>query len=163
MISHHINSYKIKIFFFGIASILIGVIYYFVFRDHSSLLMARFFPFDRLLLNYSFRYNLPWTNGILNSLPTFIHAFSFSLFTALVTDLTNRSIFYSCITWAAVDICFEIVQIIKIPDCPENPLSSIACNYVANGVFDWNDLYSIILGSLLAWVTLKHVSQPPGE
>lgn len=155
--------HKNKILIVGISSMLIGVMYYLAFRDPASLFIAKYLPSDFSLTLFSNNFAPSWANEVSGSIPTFVHAFSLPLFTALIAGSSAKVIFFSCITWASIDVFFEIIQAVNIPSCYTNSRSNIICNYIVNGVFDWNDIYSIILGSVLAFVFLWHFSRTTGD
>lgn len=57
----------------------------------------------------NFSHNAPPIFGALGgSLPTFAHAFAFSIFTAVIVGPTMLAARYASLTWFFIDILFEI-------------------------------------------------------
>lgn len=95
-----------------------------------------------------------------DSLPTFVHAFSFSILTALCLGPGKRAFFSACATWFAIDCAFEIGQhpqiaghlVPFIPHWFERlPLLEHADSYFVGGTFDPWDLVSIAAGATAAY------------
>lgn len=152
------NSTRIYITSLGIFSMLIGGAIYIFIRDPQTLYLANY-----LLLPNQFSQSLTnsfpgWAHVLTNSLPTGVHAFSFSLFTALMLGINGIRIAASCVTWAIFDCFFEFLQILRPAFCNtlslDNDYCDLICSYITNGTFDWNDIFSILLGTLAAYTTL---------
>ena len=92
-------------------------------------------------------------------LPSFVHPFAFSLFTAAA--LSPRSVwrYGACASWCAVNVAFELgqhpqvstrladaVQVAFGPTSLTQPLAS----YFLRGTFDGGDIAAAILGALAA-------------
>jgi len=88
------------------------------------------------------------------ALPSFAHAFAFSLLTALLLAPGRGAQRAACLGWAAVDTLFEIGQhpavakhLLWLP----GPLA----RYFRHGVFDALDVAAGLLGALLAYALLR--------
>jgi len=96
-----------------------------------------------------------------NSLPAFIHVFSFILITAGLIACQKRGYLIVCLSWFLVDCAFEIGQKFKllaagiVPDWFEGiPLWENTQNYFINGTFDFHDLIGITSGMIVAYFVL---------
>ncbi len=96
-----------------------------------------------------------------NSLPAFIHVFSFILITAGLIACQKRGYLIVCLSWFLVDCAFEIGQKFKllavgiVPDWFEGiPLWGNTQNYFINGTFDFHDLIGITSGMIVAYFVL---------
>ncbi len=148
---------KIGLGIFSIISLVIGVLLYLITRKLDSLYLSNALHF----------HNLPaWFPNLISdelkllfgSLPTAIHVFSFSILTALSLGLKERNILTACIIWAVINIGFEAIQILD--SCPlifqaENIFNYTLCAYISNGVFDWFDVASALIGAAFAYVLMS--------
>lgn len=142
---------KCFIFLCGAAVLMLGVFTYLLIRDPASLYISKFIPvLNKLQSNAS---PPKWIVIVTNSFPTFSHAFSFSIYTALTIDQTRKNILISCVFWCATGSFFEIIQASNLPFCNANQIN-LLCKYIESGVFDWTDLFSIIIGSTMAYLLL---------
>jgi hypothetical protein len=103
--------------------------------------------------------------GVLGQwLPSFLHPFAFSLFSAAAAPrVTPRVTLVACAAWWAVNVVFELAQhpmiraalfgLLPQPDAPPVPLSLLV-NYLRRGTFDIGDLIAITLGALAAAAVL---------
>jgi hypothetical protein len=96
-----------------------------------------------------------------NSLPDFIHVFSFILITAGIVSCGKKGYLIITFAWLIIDCAFELGQrynslIIKmIPDWFSGvPILEAVKGYFISGAFDLNDIVAIILGASLAYVVL---------
>ena len=158
---------KINIAILGTFSLLLGVGIYIFFRDPQKLYLA-----NHLLLPDQSEASLvnlfpSWISWLTDSLPTAIHAFAFSLFTALIFRLNTSTIAISCVAWLVIDWVFELLQIFKPTSClfsfNDGGIGGLFCGYIAYGVFDWNDMFSIFVGCILAYLTLWHLAKHSGD
>jgi hypothetical protein len=90
-------------------------------------------------------------------LPSFVHVFAFSLFTAAVLPPQRRLADAACVVWAAVNLLFEIGQHPRLqPLLSELPWAPLA-RYFRQGVFDPGDIAAALLGALAAALVLRRV------
>jgi hypothetical protein len=96
-----------------------------------------------------------------NSLPEFIHVFSFILITAGLIFCNKKGYLIICLTWFLIDCAFEIGQKYStwssriIPDWFAGiPFLENTENYFLKGTFDFIDLAAIVLGTLTAYIVL---------
>lgn len=96
-------------------------------------------------------------------LPSFVHTFAFSLFTAAV--LSQRSVprYGACVAWFAVNVAFEVGQhpevSARLAEVLQGslggvPLTRPLANYFAHGTFDPGDIVAALLGALAAAAVL---------
>jgi len=149
-----INKLQILI---GVAGLLVGTFVYLIDRSPDQ----TYFIY-KSGLDISLYKILPSFFGpVGNSLPAFIHVFSFILITAGLFACKNRSCLIICISWFVIDIAFEFGQKFKklsmiiIPDW----FAGIPClenfeNYFLQGTFDCFDLAAITLATIVAYPVL---------
>jgi len=120
---------------------------YFVYSSSISISLYSIFP------------NLFGPIG--NSLPAFIHVFSFILITASLVSYQKRDYLIICLWWFLVDCAFELGQkfstwsLKMIPDWFAGlPLLENTEDFFLQGTFDFLDLTAITLGSIIAYFVL---------
>jgi hypothetical protein len=134
-----------------------GVLVYLVDRPPDQTYFVHTYSFDISLHDY-----LPNLFGpIGNSLPAFIHVFSFILMTAGLLSCRKRGCLIICLSWFFVDCTFEMGQKFKIwssnrvPDWFTGiPFLESSKNYFLLGTFDFLDMAAIALGALMAYMVL---------
>lgn len=139
----------------GCAAFALGLLVYLTDRDASK---AAFIP------------TLTWLAGsnvfgaLGGWLPSFVHTFAFSLFTAAV--LSQRSVprYGACIAWFAVNVAFELGQhplvSVRLAEMLNGglgglPLTRPLASYLASGRFDPGDIVAALLGALAAGAMLR--------
>ena len=99
-----------------------------------------------------------------DSLPTFVHAFAFSLLTAAWLGGGRRFALAACLTWFGVDSAFEAGQhprfaqglAERVPGWFDAvPILDRADRYFLRGTFDVTDLVSIALGAAAAYLLIR--------
>lgn len=141
----------------GVAGLLIGALVYLVDRAPDQ----TYFVYNSSI-NLSFYNVLPNLFGPLgNSLPAFIHVFSFILITAGLTSCQKKGYLIICLSWLIVDISFELGQqfdalaVKIIPDWFVGiPIIGNTENYFLQGTFDFFDLAAIMTGTATAYLGL---------
>jgi hypothetical protein len=106
---------------------------------------------------------LPNPLGLIgNSLPAFLHAFSFILITGGLVSYRKRGYLIICLCWFVVDGVFELGQKFDswasktIPDWFAGlPVLENTESYFLQGTFDVIDLAAITLGALIAYFVLS--------
>lgn len=104
-------------------------------------------------------------------LPSFVHAFAFSLFSAAAWPRARRPAYGACAFWCAVDMAFEAVQqapgraALALPSGLEgfDPADWMA-RFARQGRFDPADLLAITAGALAAagvLVFIHQLREPP--
>ena len=141
----------------GTIGLLFGSLVYLIDRppDHTYFVYSS--P-----INISLFTTIPNIFGLIgNSLPEFIHVFSFILITAGLIFSQKRGYLIICLSWFFIDAAFEVGQRFHnlaskiIPDWfigiffLENTE-----NYFLNGTFDFLDLAAIALGTAIAYFVL---------
>jgi len=125
-------------------------------------------PPDQTYFVYSSPINISLSNtipnlfgSIGNSLPAFIHIFSFILITAGLIFCNKRGYLIICLSWFLVDCAFELGQKFDdlaskiIPDWFAGiPFLENTENYFLQGTFDFLDLAAIALGTVIAYFAL---------
>jgi hypothetical protein len=96
-----------------------------------------------------------------NSLPAFIHVFSFILVTAGLISYQKKRYLIICLWWFLLDCAFELGQkfsawsLKMIPDWFAGlPLLENTEGFFLEGTFDFLDLAAITLGSIIAYFVL---------
>jgi hypothetical protein len=141
----------------GAVGLLVGALVYLVDRPPDQ----TYFVYNSSIA-ISLGNILPNLFGFIgNSLPAFIHVFSFILITAGIIFSRKRNYLIICLSWFLVDCAFEIGQKFKllavgiVPDWFEGiPLLGNTQNYFINGTFDFHDLLGITCGMIIAYFVL---------
>ena len=141
----------------GIVGLLFGSLVYLVDRPPDQTYFVSSSSIDISL--YSVLPNLFGLIG--NSLPTFIHVFSFILLTAGFVSYRKKGYLIICLCWFLVDCAFEFGQkfitcsLKMIPDWFAGiPLLGNTESYFLHGTFDFTDLAAIALGTIIAYFVL---------
>jgi len=151
---YHANLFRIMI---GIFFLIIGALVYLIDRPSNSTYFVYHYNF---MLN--FHNIIPNIFGPLsNSLPDFIHVFSFIMITAGVLSCGKTGGLIVSIFWLLIDTSFEIgqkypsVPLKFIPDSFSNtPILEATKCYFQEGTFDIIDLFAIMLGSIIAYLLI---------
>ena len=144
--------------------IIIGVVALFI----GSLIYLIDRPPDQSYFIYSSPINISLSNvipnlfGLIgNSLPAFIHIFSFILITAGLIFCNKRGYLIICLSWFLGDCTFELGQKFNtwssriIPDWFTGiPFLESTENYFLQGTFDFLDLAAIALGTIISYFVL---------
>ncbi len=142
----------------GLSILLLGTLVYVVDRPPDQ----TYFVY-KSFVNISLHNTLPNLFGFIgNSLPSFIHAFSFILITAGLLHCQKRGCLIICACWFFTDAIFELGQKFKalsstmVPDWFSGILFlENSKNYFLLGTFDFSDLTAIIFGTLSAYFVLS--------
>jgi hypothetical protein len=151
------NTINIRQILIGIAVLFFGTLVYLTDRPPDQTYFVYSIPFNISLHNTT----LNLFGSIGNSLPTFIHVFSFILITAGFIACNKRGYFIICLNWALVDCAFELGQKFKslslkiIPNWFAGiPFLENSEKYFVHGTFDFKDLAAIAIGSIIAYFIL---------
>jgi hypothetical protein len=143
--------------FIGFFVLLFGTLVYLVDRSPNQI----YFIY-KTSINISLHNILPnLFRSIGNSLPSFVHVFSFILITAGLMHCKKRGCLIICACWFLTDVVFELGQKFKslsstmVPDWFSGiPFLENSKNYFLSGTFDYSDLTAIAIGTLLAYFIL---------
>ena len=146
----------------GLAGLLVGSLIYLVDRPPEK----TYFVYSSSI-NISLYNTIPNIFGVIgNSLPDFLHVFSFILITAGLTYCQKRGFLIICLSWFLVDCAFELGQkfndlaLIIIPDWFTGiPFLENTENYFLRGTFDYIDLIAIAFGTAIAYFVLITTSK----
>ena len=149
-----INSLQVLI---GLGGLLLGTLVYLVDRPPDQ----TYFLYSSSI-NISLHDTLPNLFGIIgNSLPAFIHVFSFIMITAGLLHFQKRGYLIICLSWFLVDCAFELGQkysdlaVKIIPNwVAEIPILENTETYFLHGTFDVIDLAAIAFGSSMAYFVI---------
>jgi len=95
-------------------------------------------------------------------LPSFVHPFAFSLFTAVALGPSASPAYRACVGWWLVNVAFEVGQhprvsvviVRALDDAGSNNwlrwLTRPLTNYFQSGMFDMGDLVAVTAGALMA-------------
>jgi len=141
----------------GLIALFVGLIVYLVDRPAEQTYFI--YKIDSAI---SLHHSLPPLFGPLGKiLPAFVHVFSFALLTAGILACHKRGCIAACLVWLSVDVAFELGQKFGmwssnlVPSCFEGiPLLDNTVNYFMSGTFDFMDLAAIVVGSLVAYLTM---------
>ena len=141
----------------GVAALLIGSFVYLIDRAPNQ----TYFVYS-IGVNISLHNILPNLFGLLgNSLPAFIHVFSFALITAGVVSCRKRGWLIICFGWFLIDSAFEFGQKFStwtlklIPDSFESiPILENTKGFFLRGTFDVYDLVAMAIGAITAYAVL---------
>ena len=146
----------------GVTALLFGSLVYLIDRPPDQ----TYFVYTSSI-NISLYSAFPNLFGLIgNSLPAFIHVFSFVLITAGFVSYRKRGYVIICLWWFLVDCAFELGQkfsswsLKMIPDWFAGiPLLGNTESYFLQGTFDFTDLAAIGLGTLIAYFLLITTSK----
>lgn len=154
-----INRLQILIGVFGLA---FGSLVYLIDRPPDQTYFIYTSPINITLFNV-----IPKLFGSIgNTLPAFIHVFSFILITAALISWQKRGYLIICLSWFLVDCAFELGQGFNtwplriIPDWFAGiPFLENTDNYFLQGTFDLIDLAAISIGAAIAYFVLLTTSK----
>jgi hypothetical protein len=147
---------KVQIFI-GVAGLLLGSLIYIIDR-----------PPDQTYFIYASKINISLYNTLPNifgfigdTLPAFIHVFSFILITAGLILCKRKGYLIVCLSWFLIDCAFEFGQkfyifpVKIIPHWFKNiPFLENTESYFIHGTFDLIDLAAIALGAIAAYLVV---------
>ena len=144
----------------GLAAMAVGLLVYLTDRDPSH---ATLIPAIAVLAGS----NLFGALG--QWLPSFVHPFAFSLFTAATYPSRKAAGYRACVAWGAVNVAFEVAQYPGInrvvAESTEGVLgrswlARLLSNYVLQGAFDVGDLVAATAGAVAAVLALYVIHRP---
>ena len=141
----------------GVAGLLVGSLVYLIDRPPDQTYFVSFTKVNISLFNA-----IPNLFGVIgNTLPDFLHVFSFILITAGLFSCRKRGYLIICLSWFIVDSAFELCQKYNslplriIPDWFEGiPFLENTKNYFQRGTFDIVDLVAIAFGTATAYFVI---------
>ncbi len=141
----------------GVAGLVVGSLVYLIDRPPDQTYFIYTGPINITLFNI-----IPKLFGSIgNTLPAFIHVFSFILITAALISWQKRDYLIICLGWFLVDCVFELGQKFNtwplriIPDWFEGiPFLENTENCFLQGTFDFIDLAAISIGAVIAYFVL---------
>jgi len=159
-----IKNNKANFYFILIGSIalLIGALVYYIDRPPSQTYFVNKYSED-----LSMHDRIPNLFGrVGESLPAFMHVFSFILLTAGFSSSGKKGYRVICLSWLLIDSAFELGQkylkepIGKLPDWFDGiPILEAVKSYFILGTFDYMDLLSIVLGTVAAYIVLIKIGE----
>ena len=148
------NNFQILL---GVVALLLGSLVYLIDRPPDQTYFVYSAPVSINLYNI-----FPVIFGdIGNSLPAFIHVFSFSLITAGLFSCRKRACVIVCLSWLFLDLAFELGQ--KYSALPlkiipgwfdKIPFLENSADYFRCGTFDMLDIAAIAIGGVAAFLVL---------
>jgi len=153
--SRSINKTQIIIGFLGL---FVGSVIYLIDRPPDQTYFIAQSP-----LTISLYKKIPNLFGIMgDSLPAFLHVFSFILLTAGLIFYSKRAYLIICPFWFLIDVAFEVGQKYYnvtshiIPDWFEGiPFLENTKAYFLHGTFDFRDLAAIASGAIVAYFLIS--------
>ena len=142
----------------GLTVLFLGTLVYLIDRSPDQTYFVH-----KSFVNISLHNTLPNLFGFIdNSLPSFVHVFSFILITAGLLHCQKRGRLVICVCWFLTDVIFELGQKFKALSSTMVPdwFSGIiflenSKKYILLGTFDFNDLTAITFGTILAYLVLS--------
>jgi len=137
----------------GTLALALGMVVYTADRDPAGV---------ALLPNLAALHTGPLFGVIGSWVPSFVHPFAFSLFTAVAAGASAAAAYRVCAGWWAVDVVFEVAQhphvrpaiVQAMHDLNGSPwsrwLTQPLTNYLQAGTFDPCDLAAVTAGTLAA-------------
>jgi len=132
--SHSVN---INIFIFTLSLFTLGIFYYWLVRDNTLLseyLGVTHYSKELIL------FNIDW-------FPSFVHQFSFIIFTWLALERTH--LWFSLLFWMILNSLFELGQSLSSEYIDVFP--NILANYFKQGTYSHGDMLAIVVASFLAY------------
>jgi len=138
----------------GVAGLILGSLVYLIDRPPDQTYFVYISKINISLFN-----TFPNFFGVLgNSLPDFLHVFSFILITAGLFSCKKGGYVIICLSWFFIDCAFELCQKFNtlplriIPGWFEGiPFLENTKNYFQRGTFDMVDLVAIAIGTAVAY------------
>ena len=150
----------------GVTALGLGILFYCFYRSPDHTYFLRFLGGNQ----HTQQLTPPVFAAFANSLPTFIHAFAFSLITAGLVARRQKGYLAVCLAWFAIDVFFEIGQGVSgiiVPLIPDWFSGFVFLenmkDYFLHGHFDYLDILSIALGSAAAYSILIITAKNAGE
>jgi len=150
----------------GLGGLFVGTMVYLIDRPPEA---TYFLHFSRIKISlYGI---LPHVFGAIgNSLPDFLHVFSFIMLTAGLLSWGKRGSLAICLGWFSIDLIFELFQRFNalplkiIPTWFKGmPFLENTGNYFRQGTFDLLDLIAIALGTVTAYFVLLATNKGEGN
>ena len=141
----------------GCLALALGLLVYLADRDarHAVLIPA----FAALAGSNLFGALGPW-------LPSFVHPFAFSLFTAAALPSRSAWRHGACAAWCAVNVAFEVGQHPNVSarlaeglraNLGPSSVSRTLADYFLRGTFDLGDIVAAVIGAIVAAGVLRLV------
>jgi hypothetical protein len=141
----------------GLFFLFIGALVYLI--DRPPYLTYFVYRYGQILSLHKIAPNIFGPFG--NSLPDFIHVFSFILITAGIVSCGKRGCLIISLSWLIIDCAFELGQryhslpLKIIPDWFSGiPILEATKGYFLTGTFDFNDIVALLLGTSIAYLVL---------
>ena len=124
---------------FTISLFLIGLFYYWWVREPT--MVSELFGINHYEQKVIFR--IDW-------FPSFVHQFSFVIFTWLVLD--RRYLWFSVCFWFVLNILFELGQ--AMPSEYIDYFPKIFADYFSHGTYGHDDMLAIVVATIIAYVVM---------
>ncbi len=149
-------------FFIGFSALCLGGLIYVTLRSPGRIYATNYFGIhDRI-----FEVSSPILHTLANSMPAFLHVFSFILISASFVTYSKKTYAAIAVGWLVVDCCFELGQKYKSLatrlhfDFFESiPFLETTRNFFLLGTFDIGDIIAFVLGTVFAFWTLVATSR----
>jgi hypothetical protein len=146
----------------GVTALLVGTLVYLIGRPPDRTYFVCISPINISL--YEAVPNLFGFTG--NSLPSFVHVFSFILLTAGIVSCGRTGYLLICASWFLIDCAFELGQKFhtwSLPLIPHwftgIPFLENTEDYFLQGTFDALDLFAIAIGTITAYILLLRMER----
>ena len=143
----------------GIFSLSCGLLFYIFNRNPNDVCLLSVFFDDTYK---GFRHVISIPTFIEYSLPTFFHSFSFILITSSLFPFNKRIYLFVCSIWLSIEVLFEFGQKLVLKSLNNSltdifvwiPFSEEISGYFTRGTFDYIDLVSIFIATIIAYFVL---------
>jgi len=154
---NYLHRSRTYLIFAALSALMLGLCIYLIDRQPETAYLVS----NGLFINGTER---PVFGVMGNYLPSFLHVYTFILLSAVVFAQTHRQVLIICISWLIIEIIFELAQInviaqsvaVHIPYWFSGiPILNNSADYFLMGTFDTLDIFSIITGTLTAYMTIS--------
>ena len=131
---------NLKFFLFTFGLFILGLLYYWLLREPtivSEYLGISHYSKELML------FRIDW-------FPSFVHQFSFTIFTWLALERTL--LWFSLLFWFVLNILFELGQ--ALPNRYTDYFPNFLANYFKNGTYSHGDMLALVVASFLAYIVM---------
>jgi len=131
---------SLKLFLFTFGFFTLGLLYYWLVRD--STMLSEYLAISHYTKEIKFL-RIDW-------FPSFVHQFSFIIFTWLV--LERSYLWFSLLFWFIINSLFELSQ--AMPSEYLNYFPKVMANYFKYGTYSHEDMFAIVGATVVAYIVM---------
>ena len=136
----NVSQVNLKLFLFTLGFFMLGIFYYWLVREPT--MVSEFLGI--------YHYTKEITLIRIDWFPSFVHQFSFVIFTWLA--LEKKYLWFSLIFWLSTNSLFELGQ--ALPSNYMIYFPSFLTNYFQNGTYSHGDMLALVGASFLAYILM---------